>query len=1225
MNSYLRKHDPARQDTQGAPPKRWRNPFAQWVMGGLLAIFILGSVMPTAILAKDDGSVINVMVLYTKYLAEQSLEKDKYQTEAKAKKTIEDIVASTNTTFEESGVKPRLNLVHIEKVDYNKDGNESNWKKPANWDARLSELKKDDDGMLDHIHELRDKHFADVVVLLVYAQNRGYRGTAYQMKTKESAFEMSAFAIVRARGAASNYGFASQLGHLMGCSYDKGYADKLETKGVEDYSFGYKPEGSCTIMAMCSDHLGFWSSPNVKFEFNNEEYATGTDTADCVRTLNDTANIVANFRFADPGVLQFALKSKLQVVDEGVGTVTLEVTRTRGKNGSVSVDIAPGEWDTADVDSDYTFTPATLTWDDGDDSSKTITVTIIDDKEMEEEEILNLELSNLQGGAELGQLKRGRVKINDNDTADIALVIDITSSMEEEIAAVQKALIEYTKRDDVKEKRINFVTFRDDVHDVWGVTDDLDTVRTWIGKLNSAGGEDCPEASLEAVEIAKRNLIDGGKILLVTDAAPHKEDVDDLIAQLTAEGQKELHVKLTDDCGESSSTRNGNRMGERTRREARRASKKSGQELFSRIAFETGGSFVFMPEVNSGSALTAAKLTNSIYNTMVAIDEPVVVDIAPTTFPQGGTLDVIINGSSYTNFNESSSVSVGGNIVVNEIKVLSATQIAANLTVPVGTTPELYNVTVTTSLGTNTETAEGVGLLQVVKPKSYAVVSSVVPYTIVRGTTATFNISGFKTNFDETSTLYFGSGITVQKELTTVHSPTLMTATINISSEADTGLQRLLVRTGSEKAGMVNAFLVLSEAVNNSTVPKITAITPSQGARGSTLDVEISGTSTNFLSEDSFLYFSGTGITLSSIDVKSATRATATIIIDSDVAYGYRNVIVETGDEVAVMLNGFEIAVVPEIQVIPKYGYQGEILGIEIIGQRTHFVADESVVDIKGDKISVKSTTVNSPTQITADIQVDDYAALGWHNVSVTTGSEVVSLHKGFEATPETAPLPSPEEMEEILKGGGSTEPPQEPDAYTASGRIFDENGDPIVGVVVKVGEKTTTTDETGQWKIGGLETGQYTVVAGHKLHTFTPKEVTLGGMESITKVTITLDSGPAEEPDAYTASGGIFDENGDPIAGVVVKVGEKTTTTDEMGQWKIDGLEAGEYTVLAGHKLHTFTSPEVTLGGMEPTKEVKITLDSPDGSGDEDDDYTVYGTITDADGNALAGVNVQV
>ncbi|MEK8020045.1 MAG: Calx-beta domain-containing protein [Candidatus Parabeggiatoa sp.] len=497
--------------------------------------------MPTASLAKDDGSVINVMVLYTKYLAEQSLEKEKYQTEAQAKKTIEDIVASTNATFEGSGVKPRINLVHIEKVDYDKDGNESNWKKPTDWNDRLGELKKDDDGMLDHIHELRDKHLADVVVLLVFAQARGYRGTAYQMKTNQSAFESSAFAIVRARGVASNYGFASQLGHLMGCSYDKGYADKLKTKGVYDYSFGYKPAGSCTIMAMCSDHLGFWSSPNVKFKFNNQEYATGTDTADCVRTLNDTANIVANFRFADPGVLQFAIKSKLQVVDEGVGTVTLEVTRTRGKNGQVSVDIGQGDFDTAEVDSDYTFTPATLTWDDWDDSSKTITVTIIDDKEMEEKEILNLELSNLQGGAELGQIKIGRIEINDNDRADIAFVIDVTGSMGEEMTAVKAALTDYLQRYE-KTPYIKFVTFRDDVQS-WEVTNDLAVVQGYINNLSATGGGDCTEASLEeALEDAKRQLRTNGTVLLVTDA-PYSGNNAALLS-----GLKTLKISVSSSC-----------------------------------------------------------------------------------------------------------------------------------------------------------------------------------------------------------------------------------------------------------------------------------------------------------------------------------------------------------------------------------------------------------------------------------------------------------------------------------------------------------------------------------------------------------------------------------------------------------------------------------------------------------------------------------------------------
>ncbi|MEK8021789.1 MAG: Calx-beta domain-containing protein, partial [Candidatus Parabeggiatoa sp.] len=1092
MNSYSRKHDPARQDSNlGPPQKRWRDHFASWVMVGILTVFSLGALMPISSLAEDDGSIIDVMVVYTENAKSVN-------TGSSIEELIRTVVGDVNKSYEDSGVTPRLtspNQVHIEKLSKT-DYDESN----RDLDTILDDLTN---GIGD-VHKWRDRYFADVVVLLVGDDPTG-DGVAKQMTGSDPNFENSAFAVVKVNSAKGGdtllkpYSFAHQLGHLMGCT------DNNETIG-----------GKKAIMnnARIGLRINRWSDS-------------------CATILNDTAKTVANFRYPKPGTLQFSLAS--QNVNENVGTVTIEVTRTDGKNGQVSVDMKLASWGNATVGSDYTFTsPLTLTWNDWDDTPKKITVPIIDDDDMENSERAVFTLSRITGGATIGT-RTTTVTITDNDGADIAYVIDVTGSMgfddngiqeNGEITRAAKSLTDYTqlivKQIESGQRKkapdINFLVFRDDFRS-YGITNDLSVVQERIDNLYAAGGDDCPEGSVEAMREAARKLRPRGQIMLFTDADPHPDlEIDDVIAELNKKGLR-VHVKLTGVCKD---TKRGDRTSlRRSNRVTRDGSRDEGAiEVFSRIAFETGGSFAYIPEMNDGSASNGTRYENSIFNTMVGTDEPAIIDIAPSTVPQGGTLDLVLTATN-TNFNDSSLVTFATGIVVNELEVISATQIIANVTVPSSIAPEFYNVSVKTRMGSNTETAEGRGPLLVVTPKGRAELLSVAPFTAINGTSATVNISGLATRFDETSTVSFGSGIKVQD--LTVQSPTLMTATLDITSDAKVGLHQVVVETGDQSVEKTNAFLVLSAVVNHSSVSKIRTVTPSEGAVGSTLEIDILGKTASFSGEESILDFSGTGISVLSLEVMSATHAIATIAIDNEAALGYRDVFISTGEETATLLNGFEIADdVPEIKVKPNYASQGENQEIEIFGQHIIFVADKSIVDIEGTGVSILSSTVESSTQITANIQVDKSAKMGERNISVITGSEIAVLRDGFKIFAETAPVQL-DPLEELAKAN----------LYAVWGLIVDESGNPIVDVALQFGEQTATTDENGFWHIYGIVEGSYTIVVTKDGYTFAPKEVKLGNQAFITEVTITLGSGSGELPDSYTVFGHIFNEDGNPMAGV--------------------------------------------------------------------------------------------
>ena len=147
------------------------------------------------------------------------------------------------------------------------------------------------------------------------------------------------------------------------------------------------------------------------------DVALSAPTGDATLGSADTATvtIVSDDLPPDPvpGVLGFDPIG--YVVDEGAGSATLTVTRTGGSDGAVSVDFSSIDAG-ATAGSDYSAVDGTLSWEDGDTAPKTLSVPIIDDSEDEEDEDLNVTLSNPTGDATLGS-DGASVTIGDNDEA----------------------------------------------------------------------------------------------------------------------------------------------------------------------------------------------------------------------------------------------------------------------------------------------------------------------------------------------------------------------------------------------------------------------------------------------------------------------------------------------------------------------------------------------------------------------------------------------------------------------------------------------------------------------------------------------------------------------------------------------------------------------------------------------------------------------------------------
>jgi hypothetical protein len=277
---------------------------------------------------------------------------------------------------------------------------------------------------------------------------------------------------------------------------------------------------------------------------------------------------------------------------------------------------------------------------------------------------------------------------------------------------------------------------------------------------------------------------------------------------------------------------------------------------------------------------------------------------------------------------------------------------------------------------------------------SLAIVS---PGSAPSGSQVTIAVKGSGTNFQAGTTLAVaGGGVTVQS--VTLRSPIDLVATLNISPEAVPGFRDLTATTGGEVAKGTGAL----EIVGAATAPTITSISANSGHAGQTLTVTILGASTNFNS--SSVPNLGAGISVSSVTAPSLHSLQATIHIDEAAAVGFRDVTVTTGGEVATesLTGPFFVAPTPSegiptvTSISPPSALPGDHRVIEIEGINTSFVEGVSVVSFSGVGVEVLSTSVESPTRLSASIAIAPDASLGFRDVRVTTGGEVAAALSGF-------------------------------------------------------------------------------------------------------------------------------------------------------------------------------------------------------------------------------------
>lgn len=230
--------------------------------------------------ARDDGSVIDAMVVYTPASRAEA------GGTAPIEALIELAVAQANEALANSAISTRLELVHVGEVDY---------AEPGNGNIDLRRLRDPADGYLDEVHAWRDACRADVVTL-VSNETPNVCGLAYTLSDLAIPFEDQAFNVVERR-CLTILTYAHEVGHNLGCRHDRDNADQCGF----GYAYGHRLTSSQlyrTVMAYPpGSRIPYFSNPDLTYEdqpLGNDR--DGPRPADNAGTITSTAIVAANWR-----------------------------------------------------------------------------------------------------------------------------------------------------------------------------------------------------------------------------------------------------------------------------------------------------------------------------------------------------------------------------------------------------------------------------------------------------------------------------------------------------------------------------------------------------------------------------------------------------------------------------------------------------------------------------------------------------------------------------------------------------------------------------------------------------------------------------------------------------------------------------------------------------------------------------------------------------------------
>ena len=184
---------------------------------------------------------------------------------------------------------------------------------------------------------------------------------------------------------------------------------------------------------------------------------------------------------------------------------------------------------------------------------------------------------------------------------------------------------------------------------------------------------------------------------------------------------------------------------------------------------------------------------------------------------------------------------------------------------------------------------------------------------------------------------------------------------------------------------------------------------------------------------------------------------------------------------------------------------------------------------------------------------------------------------------------------------------------YSISGRVTDSSNNGLSGVSVS-GVGSTTTDSNGNYTLSGVPAGSYTLTPSLNGYSFSPttRSVSVNGNVSGQDFTGTA------IVSTFSVSGRVTDSNGATLVSVTLSNGIGSTTTDSNGNYTLNGVPAGSYTLTPSLNGYSFspTSRSVSVSGNVNGQDFTGTAIVST--------FSVSGRVTDSSNHGLSGVSVS-
>jgi len=393
------------------------------------------------------------------------------------------------------------------------------------------------------------------------------------------------------------------------------------------------------------------------------------------------------------------------------------------------------------------------------------------------------------------------------------------------------------------------------------------------------------------------------------------------------------------------------------------------------------GDYVIQLTVSNGVASSSTSVT---VTAGAGAGVPVLTSISPNAGQQGASNPSVTITGEFTHFAQgTSTVSLGSDITVNAVTVANATSLAVSITIPANATLGAHTATVTTGgetvlLANAFTVTPGSPAITLLNPSSGQTEQIVGDIRVCYNCADSYVHSPLIYPYDDLDGPVFifenTSGLDITSGLFSLLGPTSVATPDSFNVGRVPVTSPLTVTPGvSDDGNVTHTFFTYTGSIRDTS-----DVGPDQGN----------------------IQFRFTGLQGSlTIDSGMFTPDTSQQDINDGISFSTpMNFLGGPGNG-----DGGGCACLGPQPVAPLVSL-GTNINLTVTGVFTHFVQGSTIISLGSDLI-VNSITVTSATSLTANVTIATTATLGAHNVSVTTGTEAISLPNAFTVNAPTPTL----------------------------------------------------------------------------------------------------------------------------------------------------------------------------------------------------------------------------